>query len=1008
MRKLLLTFAMSMLVCVVIQAQNRTVTGRVVDETGQPLPQATVLEKGTSNGTSTDTDGRFSLQLTKTNSTLIFRFLGYTSLEELVGNRTTINVAMQPEVTSAGEVVVVGYGTQKAEAVTGSVGTLDASKIEQVPMTSFEQSLQGNIAGLQSTGIDGAPGSNTQIRIRGIGSITASSEPLYVIDGIPVQAGDVTQLNSNGGRSGNVMASLNPNDIESVSVLKDAASTAIYGSRGANGVILITTKSGKSGEAKIDVSSLIGFNSVASNKLLQPLNAEQYTQLFIEGYTNDGVSLADAQQNLTDRFSQLTDPLTGRPTDTNWLDAVTRTGVTQSHNLSARGGTDKLTYFFSGSYFTQESHIIGTDFERLSGRVNLTFKANDNISFTNNLSVGSFDQNGMVDGSAWANPLYNAYLLSPLIPIYDAQGRFNAEHQNYFPMGGNNPVGALSGDDLRLTQQLRVTDNFAMNVKFANDFTFRSQYNFDVITVDESQYKNRRYGDGRNSGGYAQVSTLLDRNLVATQTLQWGKTLGGVHNIDALVGYEAQRSTRNTTYGYGEEFPNDKLRNLASAAAAYDASATKTEYTFASFFGRVNYDYNGKYFASASIRRDGSSRFGADNRYGTFFSTGAGWTLSEENFLKDLSFVDYAKLRTSYGVTGNAGIGNFPSVGLYGYGQDYDGTPGGGPSQIANPALTWEKSISFNVGLDFELFNRVSGTVEYFSRESEDLLLNVPISRTTGFSSLLQNFGDMKNEGIELTLNYQVMNTSDFTLDVGFNFTKLENTLTKLNEPYTNGTKRLEEGRDIQSYYLYGWAGVDQSNGDPLWYTDETETETTNNINNAERYFNNKSATPDFFGGFNINATYKNFTLTTQFNYSSGNYIYDANGRFIHGDGRLTPRSTSVWGFENRWVPGKTDALLPLHDWGDRKGGQSANSTRYLYDASYIRLRNLTVAYDFDESVLSFLNVRSLRAYVRGTNLWTITKDKDLFLDPEQAISGVANGLTPAIRTVSLGVDIGF
>lgn len=1008
MRKLLLTFAMSALVGICLQAQDRTVSGRVVDETGEPLPQASVFVKGTTAGTSTNMDGTYSLTVPASGEILIFRFLGYTTVEEQIGNRTVINLTMQPDVQSAGEVVVVGYGTQKAEAVTGSVGVLDASKIEQVPMTSFEQTLQGNIAGLQSTGIDGAPGANTQIRIRGIGSITASSEPLYVIDGIPVQSGDVTQLNSNGNRSGNVMASLNPNDIETVTVLKDAASTAIYGSRGANGVILITTKRGKTGKPQIDVSSLVGFNSVASSNLLQPLSADQYTQLFIEGYTNNGVSLAQAQQNLTDRFQQLTDPTTGLPTNTNWLDAVTRTGMTQSHNLSARGGTEKMTYFFSGSYFNQESHIIGSDFERLSGRVNLTFKANDNISFSNNLSIGSFDQNGMVDGSAWANPLYNAYLLSPLIPIRDAQGRFNADHRNYFPMGGNNPVGALSGDDLRLTQQLRVTDNFAVNVKFANDFTFRSQYNFDVITVDETQYKNRRYGDGRNIGGFAQVSTLLDRNLVATQTLQYGKTLGGVHNIDVLTGYESQKSTRNTTYGFGQEFPNDKLRNLASAAASYDASATKTEYTFASFFARANYDYNGKYFASASIRRDGSSRFGANNRYGTFYSVGAGWTISEESFLKDGGIIDFAKLRTSYGVTGNAGIGNFPSVGLYGYGQDYDGIPGGGPVQIANPELTWEKSINFNVGLDFELLGKLSGTVEYFQRESEDLLLNVPISRTTGFNSLLQNFGDMKNEGWEFTLNYQALNTSDWTLDVGFNITALENTITNLNEPYTNGTKRLEEGRDIQSYFLFGWAGVDQSNGDPLWFTDETETETTNNVNNAERYFQEKSATPDFFGGFNINATYKNFSLTTQFNFSSGNYIYDANGRFIHGDGRLTPRSTTVWAFENRWTPGKTDALLPQHVWGDRKGGQTANSTRYLLDASYMRLRNVTLAYKFDDSVLSFLKVRSLRAYVRGTNLWTITKDKDLFLDPEQAINGVAGGLTPAIRTVSLGVDIGF
>jgi len=1008
MRKLLLTFAMSALVSVGLLAQNRTVTGRVIDETGEPLPQASVFVKGTTTGTSTDLDGRYSLNVPASGETLVFRFLGYTTVEEQIGNRTVINLTMQPDVQSAGEVVVVGYGTQKAEAVTGSVGVLSAEKLQQVPMASFEQSLQGNIAGLQATSIDGTPGGNTQVRIRGIGSITASSEPLYVIDGIPVQAGDLTQLNSNGNRSGNVMASINPNDIETVTVLKDAASTAIYGSRGANGVILITTKSGNKGAPKITLNTLVGFNSVASGNILQPLNREQYTQLFVEGYTNSGVDLADAQGRLTSRFQQLTDPLTGQPTDTNWLDAVTRTGMTQSYNLSARGGTDRLTYFFSGAYFDQESHIIGSDFERLSGRVNLTFKANDNITFTNNLNVSSFDQNGMVDGSAWANPLYNAYLLSPLIPIRDGQGRFNGEHQNYFPMGGNNPVGALSGDDLRLTQQMRITDNFAMNVKFANDFTFRTQWNFDVIQINESQYKNRRYGDGRNSGGYAQVSTLQDRNLVGTQTLQYDKTLNEIHNVSVLVGYEAQQSRRNATSGYGEEFPNDKLRTLASTAAAFAASATETEYTFASAFSRVNYDYNGKYFASASIRRDGSSRFGRDNRYGTFYSVGAGWTISEENFMEDLGWLQYAKLRTSYGITGNAAIGNFPSIGLYGYGRDYDGQPGGEPTQIGNPALTWESQSNFNVGLDFEMFDRLSGTVEYFERVSDDLILDVPISFTTGFEDLTQNFGEMTNKGWEFSLNYQVMQTNDFTLDLGFNITTLENSLTRLNEAYTDGTKRREEGRDFQSYFLFGWAGVDQTNGDPLWYTDATETEVTNNISDAERYFQDKSATPDFFGGFNINASYKGFSLSTQFTFSQGNHIYDAQGRFIHGDGRLTPRSTTTWAFENRWVPGKTDALLPMHQWGDRKGGQTANSTRYLHDASFVRLRNLTVAYDFKDDVLSFLQVSSLRAYIRGTNLLTFTKEDDLFLDPEQAINGVANALTPAIKTFSLGIDVGF
>ncbi len=747
---------------------------------------------------------------------------------------------------------------------------------------------------------------------------------------------------------------------------------------------------------------------MASNNLLQPLNREQYTQLFLEGYTNGGDTPAEAQEKLDSRFQQLTDPLTGRPTDTNWLDAITQTGLNQSYNLSGSGGTDNMKYFFSGSYFDQESHIIGTNFQRFSGRANLEFNITKNITLSNRMNIANTDQNGMVDGSAWANPLYNAYLLSPLIPIRDEQGRFNADHKNYFPMGGNNPVGALSGDDERSTSQVRLMDNISLDVKFLKDFTFKSQWNFDIIQIDEAQYKNQRYGDGRNSGGYTQESNLIDKNWLGTQSLSYSKTLGGNHDITAFVAYESQKNTRKTLYGYGEEFPNDKLRTLASAAAAYDASATRTEYTFVSLISRLNYAYKSKYFIDASFRRDGSSRFGSDNRWGNFYSVGAAWTISNEPFIANLDAISYLKLRSSYGLTGNAAIGNFPSIGLYGFGRDYDGAPGGEPSQIANPALTWESQENFNIGLDFGVFQNVSGTVEYFSRVSSDLILDVPISFTTGFENLTQNFGEMKNSGLELTLNVGIINKEDFTLDVGANITFLKNELTKFGEPFTDGTKRRVEGEDYQSYFLYGWAGVDQSNGNPLWYTNSSETTTTSNINDAERYLIGKSATPDQFGGFNIDVRYKNLSLSTQFAFSAGNYIYDINGQFLHGDGRLTPRSTTVWAFENRWVPGKTDALLPQHEWGDRKGGQTANSSRYLHDGTYGRLRNLTLSYNIPTDLISRLQLRSARVYMRGVNLLTITKEKDLFLDPEQAINGVANGLTPAIKTISFGIDVGL
>lgn len=1009
MRKLLSLF----LCCCILSlspatAQTKKVTGTVTsDPGGAPVPGATVRVKGTTTATQTDNNGMYSI-MAGTGDVLEISYVGRPTAEVTIGSGSVMNIRMEEGDASLDEVVIVGYGRQSRESVTGAVSTLKSDKLEQVPFASFEQSLQGNVAGLQLSSSDGAPGANTSIRIRGIGSISASSEPLYVIDGIPVQSGDLTALNSNGNRSGNVMASINPNDIETITILKDPSSTAIYGSRGANGVILITTKGGRSGKMRLELKSQVGFNSIASNKYLEPLNADEYTQLYLEGYMNRGETMAQAQTRFNNTFKQLTDPATGLPTNTNWLESITRTGLTQSYDISGSGGSDNTKYFFSMAYYDQESYIIGSDFDRLSARINLESQVNDNITIANRLNVSNFNQNGFVDGSAWANPLYNSFLLSPLIPIRDDLGRFNGEHKNYYPMGGNNPVGALSGDDARLTTQFRLTDNFSVDVKFLQKFTFRSQWNVDLIQIDESQYKNPRYGDGRNVNAYVQENATLNKNWVGTQTITYQDKFAGNHNLNALVGYEAQKSNRKTLYGYGQNFPNPQLRTLASAAEAFDASSTLTQFTFNSIFARANYNYKNKYFVDGSFRRDGSSRFGADTRYGNFWSAGVAWALDREQFMDDVYFIDDLKLRASYGITGNAEIGNFPGRGLYGYGRDYDGEPGGEPAQISNPLVTWESMETFNVGMDVSLLKRVNLSVDYFNKINSDLLLNVPLPPSIGFDNVLRNFGDMKNTGVEIVLNVAVIDNQDFGLDIGANTSILKNRVTRLDKDYIDGTKRRQEGEDYQSFFLYGWAGVDQSNGKPLWYTDATETTTTSNISNAERYLVGKSATPDHYGGANLNARYKQFSLNTQFTYSAGNYLYDANARFLHGDGALTPRSTTRYAFENRWVPGKTDALFPQHRWGGNSNSNTPNTTRWLYDGTFARLRNATLAYNLSPELSSRLKVRSAQIYIRGTNLLTFTKDKDLYMDPEADISGISNSLTPAIKTIAFGINVGL
>ncbi|WP_052823500.1 TonB-dependent receptor [Neotamlana sedimentorum] len=990
--------------------QEILITGTVTDEYGMPLPGVNIIVKGTKTGVQSDFDGKYNISVPNTESVLEFTYVGMGTQSVVVGAQKEINVIMKESAAALSEVVIVGYGSQTKESLTGAVSVVKSEELQQMPTSTFEQSLRGSVAGLQASAVDGAPGANTQIRIRGTGSINASSEPLYVIDGIPIAAGSQSTLD-NDGASSNVMASINPNDIENISILKDAASTAIYGSRGANGVILITTKQGKSGKAVIELKTLTGFNSQASNNILKPLNAAQYKELFIEGYVNQGDTVEEAQARLDARFIQQTDPLTGEPTDTNWLDAITQTGITQSYDLSVRGGTDKVKYFMSAGYMDQESYIIGYGFDRFSTRANLEYKVNDYITLSNNISIAETNSSTAEDGGSWNNPFKVSLELSPLIPIYDENGDFNALHAEtgYFPIGPN-IVGSLSGDDEWGTNTNRIIDNFSVSITPLENLTFRSQWNFDILNVKDSQYYNRRYGAGYNVNGRAYQGSVTSKTWVGTQTLDYNLTLDGGHNINVLAGYEAQKTKGETFWALGTDFPNDVVTTL-SAAALIDASGSTSEYTFSSMFSRANYNYNGKYYLSGSIRRDGSSRFGADNRYGTFYSVGASWNINKEGFLEDMSFINLLKLRSSFGVTGNAGIGNYAAQGYYTYTNDYDGSPGGTPSQIGNPDLGWETQENFNIGLDFGLFNKINGTVEYFKRVSDDLILDVPISPTTGFTEFTQNFGTMQNSGIEISLNADVINKNGFIWNLGFNATFLKNEITELVEDYTdtglNAYFRRQVGQDFNSFYMYGWAGIDADTGAPLLYTDATETTTTSDVNEAVEYLTGDTATPDVFGGFNTSFSYKNFSLSANFMYSYGNSIFDSRARGSLGDGRLTPRSTATYLYENRWVPGKTDALFPKFVWGGYPGiSNNAAVSRWIYDGSFVRLKDLTIAYDFPEKVASMLYVNSIRMYARGTNILTFTKEKDLYIDPEQAVNGLYTALTPAIKTISFGLDI--
>ncbi len=1025
--KLRLFLVLSMAIaCVQFSYAQFTATGKITDETGEPLIGATVLVKGTSKGTVTDFDGTYSIEISGTEATLVFSYTGYTTVEFPVSAaQPTLSVEMESSAETLSEVIVVGYGEVRKEALTGAVSSLESEKIEQVPMASVEQNLQGNIAGLQSNMGNGQPGSSVQIRIRGQGSISASSEPLFVVDGVPIyNPGDAL---GNFSETANVMATMNPNDIESVTVLKDAAATSIYGARAANGVILITTKSGRTGKPSVKLSTQVGWNdwAVSEDKRLRGLTSQEYTELFMDGELNRGTSVEDAIERFNGFYP---DPFSGQPAvditpdgqggynigeirvDNRWLDEISRTGFNQSYNLSVSGGNESVTYFASAGYFDQEAPIIGVDFDRLSARVNVAAQVTDWLKISNNLNVTRSSQNGPDDATAWSNPMYNGLLLPPVIPAKDPQGRFYADHQN-FMIGGNNPIGSLSGDDEISWQMDRIVDNLSAEITILEGLKFKSNWAVDLLNYGEIYFRNARYGDGRNSNGFASETTRRITNWVGTQTLNYDFSLNEAHNFNLLAGYEANKTERRNVIAQAEQFPpNNSLRTMNNAAAGDPGSSWYTGFSFESLFGRLSYNYKYKYYLQGSVRRDGSSRFGSENRYGTFWSIGASWRIDQEPFLQGSGVVNSLKLRSSYGTTGNAEIGDFDWQPLIGFGFDYIGQPGGAPTSVGNTFLTWEENTSFNIGLDFGLWNRLSGTIEYFDRESDNLLLDVPISRTTGFTSITDNFGAMRNSGVELTLNAILVNTGDFNWSIGGNISFIQNEITRLESPIVAGTHdrfRREVGREFNEYWMFDWAGVDPDNGRPLFYTDETRSQTTSSIGEAERFYIGKRGTPDFFGGFNTSLGWGGLTLDAQFTFTYDNWLYDATAWVIRGDGRFTPRSQSQLVLDRWRQPGdQTD--VPQFIWGGNPGSNTQGSTRYLLDGTHVRLRNLTLAYQLPASLVSRAKLSSARVYVRGINLLTWTRDPDLYADPEAAINGFLESTVPNIKTISVGLDVGF
>jgi len=995
MRKLLL-FMICTLSVAALFAQ-RTITGTVTDEGGNPVANASVMVKETGIGVSTNTSGNFTIQVDPKAKTLVFSYVGKTNEERVIGNQSVVNASLKEEGKALDEVIVVAYGTQIKRKVTGSVTKVDGSDLENKPFTSVDQMLQGKVAGLLSTSPTGQPGGIQQIRIRGIGSITAGAAPLYVIDGVPVSSGDFSRLSN----TSNALAGLNPNDIESISVLKDAAAASIYGSRAANGVILITTKKGKSGKSKVRIDSEFGFGNTAYiNDLAKPLNRDEYFTITREGLVNAGATQTQIDNTLNSLgFSNTADE--------DWVDLVTRQGTTQNVNASLSGGDAKTTFYTSAGFFDQKAVIIGSDFRRYSGTFNIKHKASQRLSVGINTTGSFIHQNSPSQSSNFRNPVAEAYWLRPSQNAYHADGSLNFTTATFNQL--YNPLAIAVYDRIQLNN-VKVLANFTGEYQFYKDLKFITKFGIDFINIEEERYDNPFFGDSRTVAGRMYNYDTRVANWLWTNLLNYrhdflsSKDLG----LDFTVGYEAQKAKQYNITTRGEGVPATTSIPLPVPSSPSVAQGARTDYSFVSVLSMIQLSYKTKYTLSGSLRRDGSSRFGSNNKYGTFWSVGGAWNLDQESFIRNIKFINAFKIRASYGVNGNADIGNYTWKGTYIFNANYNQQTGSAPNQVDNPDLTWEINKPFNAGIDVVVWDgRVSLNADYYIRKTDNLILDDPLSRTSGFNSVSANIGSMENRGWEFQLNATPVKIKNFTWDIAFNIALNKNKITSLRNnadilalPFI---RRV--GEDFQSINTRLWAGVDPATGNPLWYVDATKTATTSNVTTVQRGIIG-SASPKGFGSFSTALSYKGFSLDAQFNYQYGNMVYD-NWGFISWSGGFNPQLNKIRKQLGRWQNPGDITDIPKYVYGGAMTS-NAESSRWYYKGDFIRLRDVTLSYLLPKKIIDAVKMDNARFYVRGTNLWTKAFDDNITFDPEQPITGVNDLQILIQRTISVGLTLGF
>ncbi|MEE9361676.1 MAG: TonB-dependent receptor [Cellulophaga sp.] len=1019
--------------------QEREISGKITDTNGISLPGVSIAIRGTTKGVQSDFEGNYSIKAS-TGQQLIFTYIGMKAINIIIDSSSTINIKMEESSENLDEVVVVAYGKQSKKSIVGSVVVVGEEIIKKQNATTITTAIQGSVPGVTMIASGGQPGANPTIRIRGIGSISGSASPLFIVDGAPY--------------NGNINV-FSADQIASITVLKDASSTALYGSRAANGVILITTKQGKRNTSpRVTIKSTVGL----SNQAITPhktLNTDQQFTASWEALRNTGlyVNGEDAATSANNATTGLLDflrynpygPTVTEPVDSNgnlvsstklwetdWRDVFFNdSAIRKEHSLSVSGGSENTTIFLSANYLNQEGSIKTSNFERITTRLNLNTNVNKWFSAGLGVSYSTSKQNTPIQSGTSTESATNwAWKISSIYPLYqrdengaimlDALGNRISDYgsrasqaiNGQRPFSPNqNAYSQLFVNDSKNTRD-DITLNGNFKIAFSDNLNFTTRLSHTNFLYDSFGYYSSEFGSAVGTKG--SVTQTRDAYITTnlTNSLNYSKNFGN-HNIAASLMQEAYKYKNKNLSATGIGFlPNSKT--LTNSTTPEDVSGYDVETRIESYLGRLTYNYKNKYFLEGSYRRDGTTRFSSENRWGNFFSVGGSWVISDEPFLENSEILNYFKLKASYGELGNSdGIGNFPYITsfLAGYNEgDQTGVLLAFPN---DPNITWEKTASFNAGLDFGLFNSaLKGTVEYYNRESIDLFYNVPTPASTGATSFTTNAGSLRNYGLEISLDSKNVSNKNFEWTSSFNISFGKNEILELTQKqFISGTKRWEVGKSLYEFYIREYAGVDIDTGEALWYADILDTEgeptgereTTNDFGDATRYDTGKSSLPKFYGGFTNYLRFGNFDMNILLNYSFGSYIYDTSyASLMHSYGSAgTAASIDLL---DRWQqPGDITNVPRLLN---SNNNYNSTSDRFLFKNDYVRLKAVNIGYNLPTTALSNYGITGLRLFLQGDNLATFQSHKGI--DPEQSLSGTTNQRALNQRTYSFGVNLEF